>query len=235
MKTNHTITCPECQHSFSIESAFANQLRGKIEAEVQASYDARFAKERDTITRELTRTAQAEASRSHAVRVAELETAAIESDAALKRAQAQVETTRREATKLAREEFQAERAALETEMSRHCEASHEARKEFQAQVSAMDEQFQDQRNALELARSTELELRREKARLEGSRQELEVEVARKLDVRAHVSARRPRPHLGRRTRSDASGTRLRPLRNPKACAKPSTLSRRTGCVGRLKN
>ncbi len=182
MKTENTINCPSCHHSFPIEVALATQLRSKIDAELRVGYDARLAKERDSLVRELTRVAQAEANRVNAAKVAELETAAVERDAALKRAQAQLETTRREAAKLAREEFQAERLAMEEEIGRHYEASQEARKEFQTQLSSMDEEFQNQRNELELARATELELRREKSRLEGIRQELEVEAARKLDA-----------------------------------------------------
>ena len=182
MKTENTIHCLRATIPSPSRWPSPTQLRGKIETELRVGYDARFAKERDSLTRELTRAAQADASRLNAAKLAELETAATERDAALKRAQTQLETTRREATKLAREEFEAERLALEEEMHRLFEVSQEARKEFNGQLSAMDEAFQSQCNELELARGTELELRREKSRLEGSRQELEVEAARKLDA-----------------------------------------------------
>ena len=66
-------------------------------------------------------------------------------------------TTRREAGQRAREEFSAERKDLEEELAR-------------------------QRAALDDLRRNELELRREKARLEALRQELEVQNARTLDA-----------------------------------------------------
>ena len=157
MKTENTIECPSCRHSFPIEVALTTQLRGEIDAQLRAGYDARLAKERDSLTRELTRTAHAEAARVNAVKLAELETAATEREAALKRVQTQLETTRREASQRAREEFVAERKGLEEEVAR-------------------------QRAALTDLRQNELVLRQEKTRLEAVRQELEVQTARTLDA-----------------------------------------------------
>lgn len=157
MKTENTIQCPACEHTFPIAAALSNQLHGKIEAALRADYDARLSKERESLVRELTRSAQAEATRANAAKLAELETAASEREAALKRIQAQLETTRREAGQRAREEFVAERKGLEDELAR-------------------------QRAALGDLRKNEVELRREKLRLETARQELEVANARALDI-----------------------------------------------------
>lgn len=157
MKTDHTINCPACQHSFPLEAAFASQLRGKIDAELRSGYDARLLKERETLTRELTRSVQAEAARIHASKLAELETSAAERESAVKRLQTQLETTRREASQRAREEYNADRKGLEEELGR-------------------------QRAAVADLRRNELELRREKTRLEAARQELEVQNARTLDA-----------------------------------------------------
>ena len=157
MKPEHTINCPNCQHSFPIEAAFTTQLRAKIDAEIRLTYDSRLAKERDALTRELTRTAQAEASRVNAGRLAELEAAATERETAVKRLQTQLETTRREAAQRARDEFTAERKGLEEELGR-------------------------QRTALADLRRNEIALRQEKTRLEGVRQELEVQSARQIDA-----------------------------------------------------
>ena len=109
MKAENTIHCPQCQHAFAIEVALTSQLRGEIEAEMRSGYDARWAKERASLASELTRAAQAEAMRLNATKLAELETAATEREAALKRAQAQLETTRRESGQRARDEFVGER------------------------------------------------------------------------------------------------------------------------------
>ena len=105
----------------------------------------------------MTQAAQAEASRLNAGRLAELESAATEREASLKRLQIQLETTRREASQRARDEFAGERKGLEEELGR-------------------------QRAALADLRRNELELRREKTRLEVARQELEVQNARTLDA-----------------------------------------------------
>ena len=157
MKADHTISCPACHHPFPIEAVFAGQLREKIEVELRSGYDARFVKERATLLTELTRTAQAEAARTSAAKLADFEASAAERETALKRLQTQLETTRREASQRARDEFTAERKGLEEELGR-------------------------QRAALTDLRRNELELRREKTRLEAARQELEVQNARTLDA-----------------------------------------------------
>ena len=157
MKTENTIHCPKCQHAIPVGVALTSQLRGEIDAELRAAYDARLTKERETLTRELTRAAQAEAARLHAAKLAEMETTAAEREAVLKRIQTQLETTRREAGQRAREEFVAERKGLEEELAR-------------------------QRAALADLRKNELALRQEKTRLEAARQELEVQNARSLDA-----------------------------------------------------
>ena len=157
MKTENTINCPNCQHSFPLEAAFANQLRGKIDNELRTGYDTRLAEERKTLTRELTCTAKAEAERTFATHLAGLEALAAEREVALKRAHAKIATTGEEAAIRAREEFSAERKGLEDELAR-------------------------QRSAVADLHKNELELRREKVRLEGARQELEVQSARALDA-----------------------------------------------------
>lgn len=173
--TSTAINCPHCHREFPLQAALAHQLHAEIDAELRGGYETRFAKERESLRRELTRTAKAEADRLHAARLAELETAAVEHEAALKRAEAQLETTRREAGKRAHDEFQAERAALEAEMNRVCEASHKARVDYQTDIASLEESLSD-------ARANELHLRREKVELEGTRQRLEVEAARTLDL-----------------------------------------------------
>ena len=157
MKAENTIQCPKCEHTFPFSDAFTGPLYAKIDTELRASYDARLTKERNSLVRELTRAAQAEASLANAAKLAEYETAAAEREAALKRAQAQLEITRREAGQRARDESVAERKALEEEISR-------------------------QRTALSDLRKHEIELRQEKARLEAAKQELEVQAARALEA-----------------------------------------------------
>ncbi len=157
MMTENTIQCPSCEHVFPIGVALTSQLHAKINTELRASYDARLTEERESLARELTRSAQAEAARTNAAKLAEYETAATEREAALKRAQVQLETTRREAGQRAREESVAERKALEEEISR-------------------------QRVALSDLRKHEIELRQEKARLEAAKQELEVQATRALEA-----------------------------------------------------
>ena len=178
IKTENTIQCPECEHVFAIGVALTSQLHEKIDAELRAAYDAHLQKERENLTRELTRAANAEAARANAAKLAELETAAAEREAALKRYQAQLETTRREAGQRARDEFAGERKSLEEELVQ-------------------------QRAALSDLRKNEVELRREKARLETARQELEVLNARTLDAERV----RLRDELTRTL--DAERTRLR--------------------------
>ena len=156
METENTIQCPSCEHVFPIGVALTSQLHAKIDAELRAAYDAHLQRERESLTRELTRSAQAEAARVNAAKLAELETVASEREASLKRMQAQLETTRREAGQRARDEFVGERKALEEELIR-------------------------QRAALSDLRKNEMTLRQEKLRLEAARQELEVQNARALD------------------------------------------------------
>ena len=98
MKTENTIQCPQSEHTFPIAVALTSKLRSKIDTELRADYDTRWSKERENLACELTRTAQAEAARLNAAKLAELETAATERESALKRVQVQLETTRRVAS-----------------------------------------------------------------------------------------------------------------------------------------
>lgn len=157
MKNENAIKCPKCEHTFPLGDALTGPLYAKIDAELRASYDARALKERDSLVRDLTRAAQAEAARANAAKLAEYETVAAEREAALKRAQAQLETTRREAGQRAREEAIAERKALEEEVAL-------------------------QRVALSDLRKHEVELRQEKARLEAVKHEIELQAARALEA-----------------------------------------------------
>ena len=156
MKSQNTIHCPACQHAFALEAAFAGRLRGEIDAELRTSYDARWAKERESLVVELTHLAQAEATRLQAVKFAELETAAAEQEADFERMQAQLESAQG-AEQRARNEFLVERRGLEEELARQAAALVDLRKH-------------------------EVELRREQVRLEAVEQELEVQNARTLDA-----------------------------------------------------
>ena len=163
-----TINCPSCNHAFPIEAAFTNQLRGKLEAEIRSGFDARLVEERKTLTASLTRAARAEAERSTAARLGELEAVAAERDIALKRAFAKLETAGEE-------------------------AAARVRSEMGVKFVSMDDEIERQQKTIITLRKQELKMTEEKAKLEERQHELEMQNARAIETeRARLRAEHTR-------------------------------------------
>ena len=160
------VTCPKCEHEFSLAEGFAKQSLEQLE---QASIGALAALQAEARTR-----ARALEKKVADLRARELEDTLRERDAELARA---VEERKRVA---AREKAIAEQEAglaarVEKEAAARAQAiAGEAQAELVEQLAAQAKQLEDFRNA-------EMKLRKERAELEAKQTQLELDVQRRLD------------------------------------------------------
>ncbi len=157
MKNEQNITCPSCRHAFPLDLALKEHLRGELTTELTRTFDKRLAQQRKEVADEVAKTTETEIKREHSEEIVSYQNLLQMEKGALDAAHKQLATIRQQTDEQARAEFAAERKGLETELGR-------------------------QRAALADLRGKEVELRREKTRLEGMRQELEVQTARTLDA-----------------------------------------------------
>jgi hypothetical protein len=160
------VTCPKCEHEFSLAEGFAKQSLEQLE---QASVGALAALQEEARNR-----ARALEKQAAALRAGELEEAIKERDARL----AQVADERKRLA--AREKAIAEQEAgllarVEKEAAARAQAlAAESQAELQEQLAA-------QASQLEAFRKAELRLRRERTELEAKQAQLELDVQRRLD------------------------------------------------------
>jgi len=160
------VTCPRCEHEFSLAEGFAKQSLEQLE---QASVGALAALQAEARTK-----ARALEKQAADLRASELEDALRERDAELARA---AEERKRVA---AREKSLAEQEAglaarVEKEAAARAQAiAGEAQAELVEQLAAQAKQLEDFRNA-------EMKLRKERAELEAKQAQLELDVQRRLD------------------------------------------------------
>jgi hypothetical protein len=182
------VTCPKCEHEFSLEQGFARKsleqlasasedaLAG-VRQSVAASVEARLA--REAAERELQSKSELESLRKllkerdeqHANALREM---LAERDERLKALLAQQQELARRAQGLELKE-----QALQDEIAREAKAQAQ---QLAAQARAqLEEELTEKARQISELQGQELELRRERARLEDSRQALELETQRKLD------------------------------------------------------
>ena len=182
------VTCPKCEHEFSLEQGFARKsleqlasasedaLAG-VRQSVTASVEARLAREaaeRDLQSKselESLRKLLKERDEQHANALGEM---LAERDERLKALLSQQQELARRAQGLELKE-----QALQDEIAREAKAQAQ---QLAAQARAqLEEELTEKARQISDLQGQELELRRERARLEDARQALELETQRKLD------------------------------------------------------
>jgi hypothetical protein len=201
------VTCPNCEHEFSLEQGFARKsleqlvsasedaLAG-VRKSIAASVEARLA--REAAERELPSRGELESLRKllkerdeqHANALSEM---LAERDERLKALLAQQQELARRA-----QDLEVKEQALQDEIAR--EAKKQAEQlAAQARLQLEGELTEKARQIAEL-QGQELDLRRERARLEDARQALELETQRKLDEQRREIEERVRAGESERSR-----------------------------------
>ena len=191
------VTCPKCEHEFSLEQGFAKQALESIETASRQSLAG--VRERERLAVEKRAQQQAEDSQKllkdqadhHAKAMAEMRAVTEQAFAPqlaaltlqLTESQAQLNAVdQREAALVAREKSLETRVA-EQAATRAAALVAGERQDYLKQLSVRDQQLAD-------SRAAEVALRRDKAAVEDRAAALEVEVARKLDAgRAEIEAK----------------------------------------------
>lgn len=202
------VTCPECDHEFSLEEGFAKQALDTLAASSAQSLSSLRQRERSTAEKRANELA-IERGKQAQQQVDDLRGLIQEQSQAHERALAEVK-------KLTERSFQPQLETLRqqltesqetiTDMDRRETALATREKEIETRVTegaaaratelvasdrqAFEERLHERDNQLAESRASELTLRREKAAVEDRAAALEVEVARKLDAgRAEIEAK----------------------------------------------
>jgi hypothetical protein len=146
------ISCPKCSSQFPLKDGITKQTLDKYEDE----YDKEFKQREDDLRKELQAEIERRLAKSHAAEVAKV-----------------------------REEL-AEAVTTQKELSEKIEAVKadtraKALKEFETEKDALQQDLTERDSQLKKLRDNELQLRRDKQKLEEAQQNLELEMARKLD------------------------------------------------------
>ncbi|QIK37668.1 DUF2130 domain-containing protein [Caldichromatium japonicum] len=174
--TELSITCPRCEHSFTLNEGLSAQVRASLEAEQQARIQA--------TVREAEQRAQAKLQTLERL-LAEYQARIAESEArtlALQQKALELEQARQQ---------EIERARLETEERLRCEfrehqqvliaqAEQRVRASAERERQALEARLAAERETRERAQQSELALRQQAAALEARAQMLDLEVARQV-------------------------------------------------------
>lgn len=152
ISSDEPIVCPKDQHRFPLHQGITRQTIEKYEREFDKELEKRGREFREQIEKDVKR----KAVRAFAVRQTELEERLAEKDESLKRAQALTAKAQKDARAKALEEYEPERKALQDEL-------------------------REKDGALKTLRGRELQLLKEKAKLQQAKENLELENQRTLD------------------------------------------------------
>jgi len=201
------VTCPKCEHEFSLEQGFARQsleqlARASEEARaderkaVTASVEARLArllKERDEQHANALREMRELEKTTAEAQLKSLQEMLAERDERLKSLLSQQQELARRAQAL-----EVKEQALQDEIAREAKTQAE---ELAAQARAqLEGELTDKAKQIAELQGQELDLRRERARLEDARQALELETQRKLDEQRREIEERVRAGESERSR-----------------------------------
>lgn len=154
-----TLKCPNCGHAFPLTDALAAQLRGEVEAALLEQHRAQI---HELAQRAALAEAREVESRRRALELEQAQTIAIE------RARIEVEARVRAET----DERLQQLLAQETQR---------ARSEADLRLKQVEAQLADSRAQLQAAQAAELKLRQQAEAIVAREQQLDLEVARKLD------------------------------------------------------
>jgi len=179
LNTDTTVTCPKCDHEFSLEQGFARKaLEHLADASSGAIKDLQSSARLDAMKRAARESAEQArlAAAAAGARIAELQKSMGEKDA-------QVAALKSRESSLAQKERELEAAVAEQAKARAAEI-------FASDKQALERRLQERDQQVAELRATELLLRRDKTAVEDRAAALEIEVARKLDAgRAEIEAK----------------------------------------------
>lgn len=188
--TQFTIECPQCHESFELTEALAAPLLEAERKKVDAEVSRRLAKERDAITRQAAKAAEAE----FLVKLNASEAAIVERDAKLRVAQQAELSIRRE-----REQLEQAKREIELTVQRRVDAEKQAaakaavaatEAEYQAKLKASDAAIAERDAKLRRAQEAELKIRTEREQLEQAKRELDLTVQRRVDAEKKAAVER---------------------------------------------
>lgn len=173
-----SITCPRCEHRFTLNEALSAQVRARLEAEQQARIQA--------VVREAEQRAQAKLQMlerllaEHQARSAESEARAL----ALQQKALELEQARQQAIERARLETEERlrREFLEHQQALIAQAEQRVRESAERERRELEARLAAEREARERAQQAELALRQKAAALEDRARELDLEVARRIEA-----------------------------------------------------
>ena len=152
LSSDESIVCPKCNHSFALHMGITQQTIEKDESE----YESAFAAERKGLEERLAKDAERKANKRFTDQIAQLTEQVGQSKQAAEEAKSLITKARAEAKTKAQADFELEKKSLAKELA-------------------------DKDNKLQAFREQELKLRAEKKELEEARQNMQLEVVRKVD------------------------------------------------------
>jgi hypothetical protein len=208
LDTETTVTCPKCEHEFSLERGFATKaldhlvgLTSGALKDMQESVRNEARKRADRELADRTRVAQAEATdlrklladqeAAHQQSLAELrKNSSAASEARIAELQKLMDDKEAEVHSLKAREASLATKEREFEGRLVARAEQRALELFASDKEAMEQRLLKRDREVADLRATELALRRDKANVEDRAAQLEIEVARKLDAgRAEIEAK----------------------------------------------
>jgi len=151
ISADEIVVCPKCEHKFNLHQGIAQHTVEKYEREFEKEFEKKSEELREELEKEVARKTKKE----FASKLSELEEKLAEKEEALKHSQARINKARKEAHEKALQEFELERKAIQDDLSQ----KEKALKEF---------------------KERELELLKEKKKLQEVKENLELDIQRKL-------------------------------------------------------
>jgi hypothetical protein len=208
LDTETTVTCPKCDHEFSLEQGFATKalehlagLTSGALRDMQESVRVEAQKRAERELAERTRLAQTEATdlrklladqeSAHQQSLAEVrKNSSAAADVRISELQKLIDDKETQVASLKAREASLATRERELEDKIIARAEERARELVASEKLAMDQRLQKRDQEVADLRATELVLRRDKAEVEDRAAQLEIEVARKLDAgRAEIEAK----------------------------------------------
>lgn len=152
VSADELISCPKCSSQFPLKEGITKQTLDKYEDE----YDNEFKQREEDLRKELQSDIERRLVKSHAAEVAKVREELAEAMTAQKELSEKIEAVKADARAKALKEFETEKDALQQDLT-------------------------ERDSQLQKLRDNELQLRRDKQKLEEAQQNLELEMARKLD------------------------------------------------------
>jgi hypothetical protein len=176
------VTCPKCSHTFPLEKGITRQTIQRYEH----AFDDSLAEHRKAIEKQLSKEAERRAAKQFGAQIDDLNQQVAESKRVATQAAAQLEKARQEAKTKAAKEFEHEKKALSEELAEKDKKLSDFRKQ-ELQLRAQQKKVEEERENLRLEVERRLASERQKVELQTSQRETErfalkeAEYKKKLD------------------------------------------------------